>query len=146
MRHFNKDKVWINYRIEDLEGLRPRRYTLTHSDDSGEIYLIIDSNYHYEKLTHNRDEVLAEFKTDDGLNYYFFVYIRVDGTDGIKSASKRNEIFKRELPLALSSIRYGDPYLFIVSPQIIQTPIYVYFQSDDPNFNRIEYYGTFIDY
>ncbi len=146
MSHFNKDMVWINYQIEELGSLNPRRYTLTHSDESGEIYLVIDSDYHYEKLTDIRDELLAELKTDNGFDYYFCVYLRVDGVDGIKSAPKRNEIFKRELPLALSSIKYGDPYLFTAYPQLIQTPIYVYFQSEDPNFNRVEYYGTFMDY
>lgn len=146
MSHFNKDTVWINYQIEELGSLNPRRYTLTHSDESGEIYLVIDSDYHYEKLTDIRDELLAELKTDNGFDYYFCVYLRVDGVDGIKSAPKRNEIFKRELPLALSSIKYGDPYLFTAYPQLIQTPIYVYFQSEDPNFNRVEYYGTFMDY
>lgn len=146
MSHFNKDMVWINYQIEELGSLNPRRYTLTHSDESGEIYVVIDSDYHYEKLTDIRDELLAELKTDNGFDYYFCVYLRVDGVDGIKSAPKRNEIFKRELPLALSSIKYGDPYLFTAYPQLIQTPIYVYFQSEDPNFNRVEYYGTFMDY
>lgn len=146
MSHFNKDKVWINYQIEELGSLNPRRYTLTHSDEIGEIYLIIDSDYHYEKLTDIRDELLAELKTDNGFDYYFCIYLRVDGVDGIKSASKRNEIFKRELPLALSSIKYGDPYFFTAYPYLIQMPIYVYFQSEDPNFNRVEYYGTFMDY
>lgn len=146
MAHFNKNKLWINYQLDQMSQLSPRRYTLTHSDETGDLYLVIDSEYHYEFLSDKRDELLAELQMDGCQNYYFYVYIRVDGVDGIKSAVKRNEIFKRELPLALSVIKYGDPYLFTVYPQLEQIAIYVYFQSEDPTLNRVDYYGTFLDY
>lgn len=146
MRNFNPDKLWIQYDLHNLNQLNPRCYTLTHSDETGDLFLVIASDYNYEKLSSNRDEVLGEWRTNDYKNYYFYVYLRLDGEDGISSTKYRNQIFVRELPTALQAIKYGDPYLFTAYPQFNNAPIYVYFQSQDPNYNRIEYYKTFNDY
>ena len=42
--------------------LVPRRYTLTHSDSNGELYLDIGSEYVCSKINPLRDEVLGEWK------------------------------------------------------------------------------------
>lgn len=146
MRDFNADKLWINYQLRNLNQLNPRRYTLTHSDETGDLFLVIASDYAYDKLTPMRDEVLGEWTTKDGKNYFFYVYVRLDGEDGIKSTPRRNQIFIQELPTALKGIKYGDPFLFTAYPQFKSAPIYVHFQSADPNYNRIEYYQTFNQY
>lgn len=146
LRNFNPDKLWIHYDLNNLNQLNSRRYTLTHSDETGELFLVISSDYDYENLNSTRDEVLAEWTTKDCKNYYFYVYLRLDGEDGTKATKRRNEIFVRELPTALKAIKYGDPYLFTAYPQFNNAPIYVHFQSQDLNYNRIEYYNTFNDY
>lgn len=146
MHHFNKDKLWVSYRIDNFDKLIPRRYTLTHSDETGDLFLIIDSQYHYEYLTEKRDELLGSIEVTALQQYYFSIYLRVDGEDGTESSIKRNEILKRELPLALSAIKYGDYCLFKIFPQLEQASIYVYFQSQEPSLNRVESYGTFSDY
>ena len=146
MRNFTPDKLWINYQLRNLNQLSPRRYTLTHSDETGDLFLVISSDYAYDKLTAMRDEVLGEWTTKDFQNYYFYVYVRLDGEDGTKSTARRNEIFIKELPTALKAIKYGEPYLFTVYPQFNSAPIYIHFQSDDPKYNRIEYYQTFNEY
>ena len=115
MRNFTPDKLWINYQLRNLNQLNPRRYTLTHSDETGDLCLVISSDYAYDKLTAMRDEVLGEWTTKDFQNYYFYVYGRLDG-------------------------------LFTVYPQFNSAPIYIHFQSDDPKYNRIEYYQTFNEY
>lgn len=143
MREFNRDKLWINYQLHNFNQLNPRRYTLTHSDETGDLFLVISSNYAYDKLTPMRDEVLGEWTTKDFKNYYFYAYVRLDDEDGTKSTARRNEIFIKELPTALKAIKYGDPYLFTAYPQFNSTPIYVHFQSADPKYNRTEYYQTF---
>lgn len=84
MRNFTPDKLWINYQLRNLNQLNPRRYTLTHSDETGDLFLVISSDYAYDKLTAMRDEVLGEWTTKDFQNYYFYVYVRLDGEDGTK--------------------------------------------------------------
>ena len=84
MSNFNPNKLWINYRLCNLNQIQPRRYTLTHSDETGELFLVIGSDFAYEKFTTMRDEVAAEWMTNSSGQYYFYVYIRVDGIDGTK--------------------------------------------------------------
>mgnify|MGYP001152798325 CR=1 FL=1 len=63
MSNFNPNKLWINYRLSNLNQIQPRRYTLTHSDETGELFLVIGSDFAYEKFTTMRDEVAAEWMT-----------------------------------------------------------------------------------
>ena len=58
----------------------------------------------------------------------------------------RNYIFRRELPLALDSIRYGDKDFFAAHPELNYTPIIVYFSSTNSQYNKIENWGPFSDY
>ena len=55
-------------------------------------------------------------------------------------------MFKRELPLALEAIRYGDRFFFSAHPELDNLPIIVYFMSTNPQFNKTENWGTFSDY
>ena len=45
-------------------------------------------------------------------NLYLYVYVYVDGWFDPASPAIREEIFRRELPLALEAIQYGDRYLY----------------------------------
>ena len=61
-----------------------------------------------------RDEVLGEWiKIGEG--YFFYVYLNMDGQLGPVVTAIRNTVFRRELPLALEAIRYGDKIFFNVS-------------------------------
>lgn len=53
----------------------PRRYTLTHSDTPGGLFLTIGPDYSSKRIsriyTHfMRDEILAEWKEDDGESFF----------------------------------------------------------------------------
>ncbi|MDE5977545.1 MAG: staygreen family protein [Turicibacter sp.] len=146
MKTFNQNKLWTNYRLSNLNQIQSRRYTLTHSDETGELFLIIGVDFAYENFTPKRDELVGEWLRNNLGEYYFYVYVRVDGIDSSKSPTERNEIFIQELPLALSAIKHGDPYFFNCYPQFEQAPIYVFFQSRDPKLNRTECFGSFKDY
>ncbi|MDO4926625.1 MAG: staygreen family protein [Turicibacter sp.] len=146
MSTLNLNKLWINYRLSNLSQLYPRRYTLTHSDETAELFLVIGPEFAYEKFTSLRDEVIGEWLTNNSGQYYFYIRVRVDGIDDTQSSIKRNDIFVKHLPLALSAIKQGDPHLFYFYPQFLKAPIYVYFQSQDSNLNRTECYGSFSDY
>ncbi len=82
----------------------------------------------------------------NGGNYLYYVYLYVDGQYSPTEAAMRNYIFRRELPIALEAIRYGDREFFSMYTELDYSPIIVYFMSTNTEFNRIENWGTFSDY
>lgn len=147
MSKLNPEKLSVEFRqgVTSTEPIIPRRYTLTHSDITTELFLTIGLNYAYDKINAMRDEVLGEWVKVKN-QYFYHVYLYVDGQFGPATAAIRNRIFIRELPLALEAIRYGDNKFFSVHPQINHVSIIVYFMSTIPEFNRIENWGTFSEY
>lgn len=147
MSRLNPEKLSVDFRkgVTPTEPIIPRHYTLTHSDITAELFLTIGLRYAYDKINPMRDEVLGEW-IKIGERYFFYVYLYVDGQFGSNKTAIRNLIFRRELPLALESIRYGDKNFFSVHPELDNAQIVVYFNSIIPYFNRIENWGTFSDY
>jgi len=145
---FDPERLLVEYRegVTPTEPIIPRRYTLTHSDETGELFLTIGVHYAWEKINPIRDEVLGEWKTL-GNSFYFCVYLHVDqGQSNESVAAKRYETFKRELPLAITAIRYGDRALFHSFPFLDQAPIIVNFASSYPQYEKQENWGTFQSY
>ncbi|TSI11070.1 staygreen family protein [Lysinibacillus sp. BW-2-10] len=146
MSKFNPEKLSVQYRngMTAMQPVIPRRYTLTHSDDTGDLFLTIGNEYAWDKVNPKmRDEVLGEWRINGGY-IYFCVYLHIDqGEYDQNTSSKRMEIFKRELPLALTAIRYGDRLLFNKYPNLDNAMIIVNFMSTYPQFNRQEIWGTF---
>ncbi len=123
----------------------PRRYTLTHSDITGDLFLDIGPVIEESNITETADEVRAEWVDDVG-GYLFYVYLNVDGPSAWGMNGIRNFIFRRELPLALQAIRFGDREFFEAHPELNFAPIIVFFQSKNPKYNTMENWGTFADY
>ena len=152
MQKLKPNKLHVKY-LADVtpEQLSlPRRYTLTHSDITGELFLSIGSGYDTKQTSRlyarlMRDEVLAEFG-DEGSNLTFKVYCHVSGGFILGTARFRYHIFKSELPLALESIRYGDRVLFEHNPDLDKVPIIIHFQSTNNRFNKVEPWGTLTEY
>jgi hypothetical protein len=152
MKRLNPDKL----HVIDPAGFTaekanlPRRYTLTHSDMSVDLVLVIAREYDrkrsdrlYTRLM--RDEVLAELINSGG-SMELRVYCHVSGGLVIGTAKWRNSIFQAELPLVLEVIRYGDRALFETVPDLDQVPVRVYFQSPSRKYNRVENWGVMADY
>ena len=148
MREIKTEKLTVEFRqgVTPIAPIIPRRYTLTHSDITAQLFLTIGSSYAFDKLNATRDEVLGEWVNLNNC-YYYYVYLYIDGQfiDPSK-APIRNEVFIRELPKALKAIRYGDDKFFALHSKLKQAPIIVFFNSSIPWFNRIENWGTFSDY
>ncbi|WP_144555455.1 staygreen family protein [Bacillus sp. X1(2014)] len=145
MTTFNPEKLSVEYKdgVTATEPVIPRYYTLTHSDLTGELFLAIGKQYAWDKINPLRDEVLGEWKTNGtSLNYCVYLYID-QGELNQKVAAKRTEVFKRELPLALSAIRYGDRFLFNAYPILDHASIIVTFMSAYPQFSSQENWGNF---
>lgn len=148
MSRLKPEKLSVEFRkgVTTTEPIIPRRYTLTHSDVTAELFLTIGVIYAYDKVNAMRDEVLGEWMTAQN-EYFFYVYLHVDnGEYSPEVVATRNYIFRRELPLALEAIRYGDKDFFAAHPELNYAPIIVYFSSTDPQYNKIENWGSFLDY
>jgi hypothetical protein len=147
MSKLKPEKLSVEFRkgVTTAEPIIPRRYTLTHSDITADLFLTIGLIYAYDKINAMRDEVLGEWM-NVGDEYFYYVYLYVDGQYGPEVAATRNYIFRRELPLALEAIRYGDKDFFTAHPELNDAPIIVYFSSTYSQYNKIENWGTFSDY
>jgi hypothetical protein len=122
----------------------PRRYTLTHSDRTGDLYLTIGSNFDrkqfsgwYTRLM--RDEVLAEWKLEN--QFQLHVYCNVCGGFVFGTASLREWIFRREMSRVLEAIRYGDSELFTKDTRLDQAEIFVHFRRSKVADSKIEQMG-----
>ena len=145
MNRLDGDKLYVELR-DDLTATEPiigRKYTLTHSDITADLFLTIGRQYAYDKLNVLRDEVLAEWAINGSV--YLYVYLYLDGQFDSETAAIREEIFRRELPLALEAIRYGDRELFEAYPDLDNASIWVDFASSNSDYS-LEYWGYMKDY
>jgi Staygreen protein len=149
MGKLNPEKLSVEFRdgVTSTKPIIRRRYTLTHSDVTAELFLTIGLKYAYDKINNMRDEVLGEWiKNGETYSYYVYLNVDIDGQFGPEAAAIRDFIFRRELPLALEAIRYGDKEFFSAHPELDNSPIIVFFMSTYPKFNKVENWGTFSNY
>jgi len=147
MENFNPQKLTTNFQgITPLLPVLPRRYTLTHSDSTAQLFLTIGPQFSFDKLGPERDEVLAEWHYC-GCIVYLSGWVRVDNPENDKlAATKRYKIFNENLPLALTAIRYGDSLYFKCHPRLDYAEIWLHFLSCYPEFNGAKCFGRPIDY
>jgi hypothetical protein len=142
MTRLNTEKLYttFGYGVTPTKPIIPRKYTLTHSDVTANLYLNIGKEYAYDKINRMRDEVLGEWiNTNDKYTLNINLYV---GDFGPVFTAIRNAIFRRELPLALEAIVYGDKKFFEAHPELYNSPIIVHFNSAMTYYNRIENWGT----
>ena len=60
--------------VTATEPIIGRKYTLTHSDITADLFLTIGLEYAYDEISEMRDEVLAEWQTYEG-NPLLYVYV-----------------------------------------------------------------------
>ncbi len=130
--------------------LCPRRYTLTHSDRTGELFLTVGPEVDRSQISGwytrlMRDEVVGEWQEgEDGPALHLFCH--VSGGLAFGSASMRYGIFQHELPLALEAVCFGDRGLFEARPELDRAPIWIHFRSTNRRYDRTERWGTPADY
>ena len=128
----------------------PRRYTLTHSDATGDLFLTIGADYDwgqvgglYTRLM--RDEVLAEWVAG-AAGPELHAFCHVSGGVVFGGAAMRDAIFRQELPLVFEAFRYGDRALFAAHPELDRAPVVVHFWSHLARYSRVETWGVPADY
>jgi hypothetical protein len=145
MSQFNPSSLSVEFR-GGASGYAPvegRKYTLTHSDDTAELFLTIGSEFAWDKVNETRDEVFAQWTHCPEGRYILQVYLYVYGPDVSGNPEIRNSIFRRELPLALEAMCYGDREFITLHPQMRYSNVMVHFYSTLPQYSRIEPWGNF---
>lgn len=152
MSRLKPEKLFVKYLFgANSKGpVTPRRYTLTHSDVTGDLFLSVGGDYDRKSTSgfytrFMRDEVLAEW-CEDGNVFSFHVYCHVSGGIILGRAGWRLSIFRREMPLVLEAIRYGDREFITEHPDLDNSPVIVHFKSSKDKYNRIEEWGALRDY
>ena len=123
----------------------PRRYTLTHSDLTGELFLTIGAEYDrkqiggiYTRLM--RDEVLAELISENG-QPILHVYTHVNGGIVFGTAQWRYDILHHHMSMVLEALSQGDQNLFASNLVLENTQIIVHFSANHKKYNKIEEWG-----
>ncbi|RWR89427.1 protein STAY-GREEN, chloroplastic-like protein [Cinnamomum micranthum f. kanehirae] len=136
---------------EKHPGNIPRTYTLTHSDITSKITLVISQTINraqlrgwYNRL--QRDEVVAEWKKVQG-KMSLHVHCHISGGHFLLDfiARLRHYIFCKELPVVLKAFVHGDENLFSNYPELEEALVWVYFHSNLQEFNTVECWGPLKD-
>jgi hypothetical protein len=146
------EKLHVQFRsgVAPTGPIMPRRYTLTHSDATGDLFLTVGSEYDRKQISGwytrlMRDEVLAEWREDEE-GPALHVHCHVSGGLIVGTARWRYQIFRRELPLVLEAFRFGDRQLFEAHPALDEAPIRVHFAATRRRYRRVERWGTPADF
>lgn len=148
MTRLRLEKLHVDIKKDESRHL-PRRYTLTHSDSTGDLYLTVANEYDKEQISGwytriMRDEVLAEWKMlEEEVSLH--VYCHVSGGLVFGSSGMREAIFRREMSLVLEAIRNGDSKFFEKNPEFDNAPIILHFQKSGKDY-KIERFGILSDF
>jgi hypothetical protein len=151
MADFNPEKLHVAFKdsSDETEFLLPRKYTLTHSDSTGDLFLTIGKDYDLNQCSglytrFMRDEVLAEWQKND-ITFELHVYLHVSGGFCFGWPGLRDRIFRYHLSLVLKAIKYGDKKLIESMSKLEESPIIVHFQSNRKKYCKIENFGLIKD-
>lgn len=143
MRKLNPLKVFVQYRdrMKPYEPVNGRKYTITHSDTTAELFVFVAENYAKDQITSMRDEVRVAWEQDKkGLALIGSVI--VDGIGVIGNTYIRDKIFFNEMPTALQALRQADRFLFDEEPNLDDTPVFIHFISSNPAFDKTYDFGV----
>ena len=147
MRQLNPQKVFAQYRdiIKPYEPVIGRKYTITHSDATAELFVFIAENYAEDQVTKMHDDVKIGWEqTDSGLALIGSVVVDGKGVRG--NPSIRNKIFYNEMPTALQALRHADRFLFDNNPMIDRAPVLIHFISSNPAYDKTYNFGAIGNY
>lgn len=147
MSEFNPGSLKVRFKdgVGVKEPINPRVYTLTHSDETGELFLTVGKDYDFDSINYEmRDEVLAYWEKEN--DYVLKLQVKVDIGKGINSVIIRDKVFRQELPLAIKAIVFGDTLFLENNKKLYDAPIIIRFDSEIPEYESIEQWGKISDY
>lgn len=140
-----KNKIFVQYQppIHPDQPVFPRKYIVTHSDITGDLFLTVSPKI-LNKRTPDRDEVFAKWIYKKGY-YALICWVDVDGNQP-ERAQQRYQIFKKEMPKALQTIIYGDRFFLACHFWLYSATIYVHYKSKFKPFRKKYCYGPVKDF
>jgi len=121
----------------------PRKYTNTHNDETGEIYISVGHQYNQILLDSEEARVVQSqvvgkwVKVDCEYQIHFTVLV---STEQNPNAYIRNFIFCEELGVVLEGFAFAETALLRLHPKLARAKIFVHFKSIDPAYDRVEYW------
>ena len=144
MSRLRPEKINVIYArgVSETEPVTPRRYTLTHSDTTGNYTLTVGSDYDHKQISgwytrFMRDEVLAEWNKRDEF-CSLDVYCHVCGGLIFGGRSLRERIFLSMMPLVFEAFKLGDKYLFERHTELDNAVIRVHLQRSGSDYRVLE--------
>ncbi len=147
MKELNPQKVFVQYR-DDMNPSSPitdRKYTITHSDTTAQLFVFIANFYAEDQITNMHDEVKISWEQTNN-QYVLIGTVIVDGQGIIGNSKLRNTIFYNEMPTALQALRQADRFLFEKNPILDNSPVFIHFISSNPTYNKTYNFGTINNY
>ncbi len=124
-------KLTVNI-VEDVVDPLGRKYTLTHSDETGMRFLFIGSEYAEEEYDELRDEVIAHWEKLDG-KYILKFSCPLKCEKSKYTSEERLKIFKRHMPRVLQAVIGGDSNYINSNPELLEANNHVYYCYDEDN-------------
>jgi hypothetical protein len=126
--------------------LLPRRYTLTHSDATGDLFLTIGPDFDRSALSAlqvrlERDEVLGEWVEGQDGPLLELQMMAQGGLPLFGTGAMRCDIFRHYRPMVLGAIRWADRALVAANPHLDDAPVRARFHWRRED--RTEEWGTF---
>ena len=150
MFELKKDRLNVIFKdnIGKSRPIMPRKYTLTHSDEDGELFLSIGKRYDLDQINYNvRDEVLGSWeKNDKNDKVYLLITLEIDNGDDIGNTINRDKIFRQELTLALVAIIYGDNLFLENNKELYDASVIIKFNCQIKEYDVLENWGKIKDY
>ena len=153
MAALNPNKLHVKYTDQTfpVSPVLGRRYTLTHSDSTGDLFLSIGVTYDRAALNSfqarlMRDEVLGEWQEkEEEMALHLMCHVSKRWLT-FGSARWRYNIFQSHMRLVLEALRHGDRELYHMQIELDNSPVYVHFESHKSEFNKVETWGKMGDY
>lgn len=147
MSDFKPEKLHVTFDPSlDPHAITPRRYTLTHSDRTGDLFLTVARDHDRDQISGwytrlMRDEVLGEWLENTDGSPALHIHLHVSGGLVFGSARLRDGIFRHHLPLALSALIHGDRAFIAAQERLLDAPLIVHFHARQNKWNRMENWG-----
>ena len=114
----------------------PRRYTLTHSDRTGDLFLTIGGEYDRDALGAlqvrvERDEVLGEWVSDTEGPRLELNMMAQGGLPFFGTGAMRRNIFRHYRPMLLAALRHADRLFSQAHPELADAPVIARFDWRD---------------
>jgi hypothetical protein len=147
MKELNPQKVFVQYRdiMEPNEPVQDRKYTITHSDITAELFVFIAIDYAEDQVTDMHDEVRVAWEENKS-GLVLMGTVVVDGKDVKGNAKIRNKVFYNEMPTALQALRQADRFLFNKYPELDNSTVFIHFISNNPAYDKTYNFGIIGSY